>query len=187
MKYLTDLKESLTSFIEDEFRDSADIKSALMNVLRDLEELDNAIDGTKDDSVEKVEARKILREKIDKLPIFAKLNDKEKDLVANLAIKYEKEIPSEEEFRENIYRRIMNLSNDTVIILAYGKSSIIQLGKSLGAKSDEVALKRGLEALHREAYLPQNIESTYAKAIDNIYEHKDLFMAFLIDYFRNVK
>jgi hypothetical protein len=187
MKYLTDLKESLTSFIEDEFRDSSDIKSALMDVLRSLEDLDEAIDGVADDSVEKVEARKILREKIDKLPIFAKLNDKEKDLVANLAIKYEKEIPSEEEFRENIYRRVMNLSDKTAVILAHGKSSIINLGKNLGAKGDEEALERGLKALHRESFLPQNIESTYAKAIDNIYNHKDLFMAFLIDYFRNVK
>ncbi len=189
MKHLSDLKQSLTSFIEDEFRDSADIKSALMSVLKSLEELDKSIDETANESVERVEARRILRDKIDRLPIFATLNDKEKDLVANLAIKYEKEIPSEEEFRENIYRRIMNLDNNTVVILAYGRSSIINLGQNLIAGpdvSEEVALKRGLEALHREAFLPQNLESTYAKAIDNIYDHKDLFMAFLIDYFRNV-
>lgn len=187
MKHLTDLKDSLNNFVEDEFRDSADIKSSLMSVLRALDDLGTAIEEEADNSVEKVEARKILRVKIDKLPIFAKLNSGEKDLVANLAIKYGKEVPSEEEFRENIYRRAMNLSDSTVVVLAYGKSSIIALGKNLGAKSDEDALKRGLVALHRDCYLPQNIESTYGKAIDNIYDHRNLFMAFLIDYFRNVK
>ncbi len=186
MKYFDQLAHSLESFIEDEFRGSVDIKEAIKDTLRAIKKLDESIVEEIDKSQERIEARRILRAEIDELSILSELNDGEKDLVANLCMKYNKEVPSEEEFRENIYKRVMNLSNDSVIIMANGRSNIISLGKSLGSKSDEEALERGLEALRKDSYLPRNIESTYAKAINNIYDNKNLFMAFLIDYFRNV-
>jgi len=187
MKYFDELSNSLTSFIEDEFRASTDIKESLKDTLRAIQQLDSSIVEEIDRSQERIEARRILRAEIDKLPVLNSLNEGEKDLVANLCMKYNKEVPTEEEFRENIYKRVMNLSNDSVIIMANGRSNIISLGKNLGATSDEDALERGLDALRKDSYLPRNIESTYAKAINNIYDTKSLFMAFLIDYFRNVK
>ena len=187
MKYFDMLSNSLTQFIQDEFRGSEDIRESLKDTLRSLRELDSSIVEEIDKSQERIEARRILRGEIDKLPVLQSLNDKEKDLVANLCMKYNKEVPSEEELREWVYKRIMNLSNDSVIIMANGKSNIQFLGNNLGAKTEEEALQRGLTALRKDSYLPQNIESTYAKAINNIYKTKTLFMAFLIDFFRQQK
>lgn len=184
MKYFDMLSNSLTQFIQEEFRGSEDIRESLKDTLRSLRDLDNSIIEEIDKSQERIEARRILRGEIDQLPVLQNLNSAEKDLVANLCMKYNKEVPEEEELREWIYRRVMNLSNDSVIIMANGKSNLQFLGKNLGAKSDEEALQRGIEALRKDSYLPRNIESTYAKAIDNIYKTKTLFMAFLIDFFR---
>lgn len=181
--YLEELKHSVRDLVEDEFRDSEDIRESLKDVLRALDELDESITLEKDESIERIEARKILLEKINVLPIFGSLSDIEKGAIANLSIKYNKDIPSESELRENIYRKVMDLSNDSVIVMAYGRSTIKKLGENLDASKDE-AFDRGMEALRRDCYLPQNIESTYAKAIDNIYANHEMFMAFLIEYFR---
>lgn len=181
-KSLKDLYVTVEDLIKNEFQNSNDIKLALKSINDAIEDFDDAIERENDKVIERLEAKKILKEKMKKEPLLDGLEDKYKDLIANLAIKYDKELPSDGEFRERIFRRIVDLSDDTIINLAYGKSTIESVGKSVG-KGDPY--EAGLKALHRDSFLPKNIETTYGNAINNIYKHKGLFLSFLIDYFRS--
>lgn len=180
-KCLLDLYVTVDDLIKSEFNNSTDIKIALESINDAIEDFDGAVKRETDKVEERIEAKEILKEKMKKVPLLDGIEEKYKDLVANLAIKYNKELPSDEEFRERIFRRIVDLDDNTVMNLAYGKATIESVGKSVG-KGDPY--ENGLKALHKDSFLPKNIESTYGLAINNIYKHKGLFLSFLIDYFR---
>lgn len=180
-KVLRDLYITVDDLIINEFKNSADIKLALKSINDAIKDFDDAINREKEDAAEKIESMEIVKEKMREVPLLDGIEDKYKDLVANLSIKYDKELPSDEEFRERIFRRVVDLSDDTIMNLAYGKSTIESVGKSVG-RGDPY--EEGLKALHKDSFLPKNIETTYGNAIDNIYKHKGLFLSFLIDYFR---
>lgn len=180
-KALLELYVTVDDLIKSEFQNSTDIKIALKSINDAVEDFDEAMERENDKVAERIEAREILKEKMKSVPLLDGIKDKYKDLVANLSLKYHKEIPSDEEFREFIFRRIVDLSDETVMNLAYGKSTIESVGKSVG-KGDPY--ESGIKALHKDSFLPKNIEATYGNAINNIYKHKGLFLSFLIDYFR---
>lgn len=179
---LRDLYVTVEDLIRSEFKNSEDIKSALKTINDAIKDFDEAVDVELDEAVKKLESRKIVKEKMKDEPILESLDDKYKDLIADLSIKYKKELPSDEEFKERIFRRIVDLSDETIMNLAYGRSTIESVGKSVGRGGN---YEEGLKALRVDSFLPKNIETTYSNAIGNIYKHKGLFLSFLIDYFRN--
>lgn len=180
-KSLRDLYVTIDDLIKNEFKNSNDIKLALKIVNDAIDDFDKAIERESDKVEERIEAKKIVKDKIKNSPLLDCLDDKYKDLVVNLSIKYDKELPDDGEFRERIFRRIVDLSDDTIVNLAYGRSTIESIGKNIG-KGDSYT--NGLRALHKDSFLPKNIETTYSNAINNIYKHSGLFLSFLIDYFR---
>lgn len=179
---LRDLYVTLEDLIRSEFKNSDDIKVALKAVNDAIRDFDSAVDVTKEEALEVEEARRISRTKMRGNPLLENLEDKYKDLVADLALKYDKEPPTDVEFKERVYRRIVDLDDDVVLNLAFGRSTIERIGRSV---SKENCYEEGLKALRVDSFLPKNIESTYGSAIENVYKHKSLFLAFLVDYFRN--
>lgn len=177
------IEEQLKAILKTEFKHNPEIESALSDVLESINSLKGAILVEKDETLQRIEARDILRENIDRTPFFARFSNVEKDMVANLALKYNKDIPSDNAIREYIYRRLVDIDDASVLLLAYGRSTIEKLGRNLGASEDD-AYNRGIKALHKDAFMPNSIEPTYGMAIKTIYNRKPLLLGFLIDYFR---
>lgn len=186
MDALLNLKKNLEDYLDKEFKgiDNPELQELLENFKSAFTDLMVAVDDNEEMKKRREESRLLIREKIDEQPIYRVFTPVERDMIANLAIKYNKEILTDSEFRENVYRRIMNLKDRNVLILAYGRSNIKLLGENLGEKEDP--LERGLRALLKDSFLPQNLEYTYSKALNTIYDNSYLLMAFVIDYFRNV-
>ncbi len=181
-KALRDLYVTVEDLIRGEFRNSEGLKVALKSINDAIRDFDSAIEETKEEAEQVEESRRVVRTKMRENPLLENLEDKYKNLAADLSIKYDKELPSDVEFNERLYRRLVELDDDTILNLAFGRSTIERIGRSIDKKNPYEA---GLEALRVDSFLPKNIETTYSNAIENIYKHKGLFLAFLIDYFRN--
>lgn len=186
MEALLNIKNGLEKYLDKEFKgiENQDLQRLLENFKDAFDDLMVGVEDNDELRKRREESRVVIREKIDEQPLFHIFSGEERDMIANLAIKYDKEIPSEPEFRENVYRRIMNLKDRNVLVLAYGRSNIQLLGENLGSKED--VFERGLDALMKDSFLPQNLEYTYSRALDTVYKYNHLLMAFVIDYFRNV-
>lgn len=180
---LHDIENDLHSLMAHEFRDAESVKKAMTSVIEAINELKGVIDVETDETKQRIEARNILRKKIDNIAFYSVFGNKEKDMIANLAIKYEKDIPSDGDIREYINIRIMDLDDESVLILAYGLDTIAKLGSKLADQGESV-YERGLQALKKDAFLPSNIEQTYGAALKKIFDNKAMLFGFIIDYFR---
>lgn len=180
---LKDIEGDLHNLLNYEFRDAESVKKAINSVLDAINNLKGIIDVETDETKQRIEARNILRKKIDNIAFYSNFDNKEKDMIANLAIKYERDIPSDGEIREYINRRIMDLDDQSIVVLAYGVDTISKLGSKLTENSAAI-FERGVDALKKDAFLPTNIEQTYGAALKKIFDDKALLFGFIIDYFR---
>lgn len=179
MSPLNDLYIQMSDLIKNEFKNSPDIQLALNDIKDSVTEFEELLDKDIEDIETKTESIKILLEKLKDNVLLSNLSEKNKELVSKLSIKYDKEIPSDNFFREYIFRRIVDLKDETVLNLAYGRKNLENIGNG------DYSL--GIKRIHKDSFLPRNIESVYGKAISNIYKHEGLFVAFLVDFFRNKK